>query len=85
MIADECDNWRRLDPIANPALTVRQVADVFGISPSSVYRMIEAETLPTVHVGGLKSTRVLTSDLLAFLKIDGAIFLKPRRLGRAGE
>jgi hypothetical protein len=46
--------------------------------------MIRQGTLTTVHLGGLKSTRVLTTDLLAFLKIDpspeGVVGRRPQTL-----
>ena len=70
MISAANDNRSLLNLVATPTLRPTQVAKILGISVSSIYKMIHQGTLTTVHLGGLKSTRVLTTDLLAFLKID---------------
>ena len=74
MLSAANDNRSLLNPVATPTLRPTQVAEILGISVSSIYKMISAGTLTTVHLGGLKSTRVLTTDLLAFLKIDPTTF-----------
>jgi excisionase family DNA binding protein len=56
-----------LDPEANPLLRPTDVAEVLGVSLSSVYKLTRNGVLPTVTVGGRKSTRIRTADLRAFL------------------
>ena len=70
MISGACDNWRRLDPVANPLLKIREVAEILKVSKSNVYKMIRSGALPAVPFGGGKSTRVLTADLRRFLHLD---------------
>jgi excisionase family DNA binding protein len=77
MISGACDNWRRLDPVANPLLKIREVAEILKVSKSNVYKMINNGDLPTVQLGGGKSTRVRTADLLAFLNINPNTFGRP--------
>ena len=45
-----------------PLLTPDEVGEILGISRSSVYRMIHADQLPTVAIGG-NSWRIRTADL----------------------
>lgn len=66
----EYDRRALLDPIVTPTLKPGQVEQVLGISRSSVYKMITNGTLPVIFLGGLKSTRVRTIDLLDYLGIS---------------
>ncbi len=68
---------RTLDPLAKPLLKVADVAAILDISESSVRKMIANAQLPIVHVGGLKSTRVRTADLLAYLGVDPRSLKRP--------
>jgi excisionase family DNA binding protein len=52
------------DPREQPFLTAEEAAPLLGVSRSSVYRMIRAGQLPTIQLGGLRSTRILTAELL---------------------
>ena len=52
------------DPREQPFLTAEETAPLLGVSRSSVYRMIRAGQLPTIQLGGLRSTRILTAELL---------------------
>ena len=52
------------DPREQPFLTSEEAAPLLGVSRSSVYRMIRAGQLPTIQLGGLRSTRILTAELL---------------------
>ncbi len=52
------------DPREQPFLTAEEAAPLLGVSRSSVYRMIKAGQLPTIQLGGLRSTRILTAELL---------------------
>lgn len=60
---------RTLDPLAKPLLKVADVAAILDTSESSVRKMIANAQLPIVYVGGLKSTRVRTADLLDYLRV----------------
>ena len=68
---------RTLDPLAKPLLKVADVAAILDISESSVRKMIANAQLPIVHVGGIKSTRVRTADLLAYLRVDPRSLKRP--------
>jgi len=52
------------DPREQPFLTAEEAAPLLGVSRSSVYRMIRAGQLPTIQLGGLRSTRIVTAELL---------------------
>lgn len=52
------------DPREKPFLTADEAAPLLGISRSSVYRMIRDGQLPTIQLGGLRSTRIKTAELL---------------------
>jgi excisionase family DNA binding protein len=52
------------DPRERPFLTAEEVAPLLGVSRSNVYRMIKAGQLPTIQLGGLRSTRIVTAELL---------------------
>ena len=52
------------DPREQPFLTAEEAAPLLGVSRSSVYRMLRAGHLPTIQLGGLRSTRILTAELL---------------------
>lgn len=52
------------DPREQPFLTAEEAAPLLGVSRSSVYRMIRSGQLPTIQLGGLRSTRILTAELL---------------------
>jgi len=52
------------DPLERPFLTAEEAAPLLGVSRSSVYRMIKAGQLPTIQLGGLRSTRIVTAELL---------------------
>ena len=52
------------DPRERPFLTAAEVAPLLGVSRSNVYRMIKAGQLPTIQLGGLRSTRIVTAELL---------------------
>jgi excisionase family DNA binding protein len=52
------------DPRERPFLTPAEVAPLLGVSRSNVYRMIKAGQLPTIQLGGLRSTRIVTAELL---------------------
>ncbi len=52
------------DPRERPFLTAEEAAPLLGVSRSSVYRMIRAGQLPTIQLGGLRSTRIVTAKLL---------------------
>ena len=70
MIEAELAPRPNLDPEANPLLRPTDVAEVLGVSLSSVYKLTRNGVLPTVTVGGRKSTRTRTADLGAFLGLD---------------
>ena len=52
------------DPHKRPFLTPDEVAPLLGVSRSNVYRMINARQLPTIQLGGMRSTRIVTAELL---------------------
>jgi excisionase family DNA binding protein len=52
------------DPRERPFLTAAEAAPLLGVSRSNVYRMIKAGQLPTIQLGGLRSTRIVTAELL---------------------
>ena len=52
------------DPRERPFLTAEEAAPLLGVSRSSVYRMIKAGQLPTIQLGGLRSTRIVPAELL---------------------
>ena len=52
------------DPHKRPFLTPDEVAPLLGVSRSNVYRMINAGQLPTIQLGGMRSTRIVTAELL---------------------
>ena len=52
------------DPRERPFLTTTEAAEVLGVSVSSVYRMINEGGLPIVRLGGPRSTRIVTAELL---------------------
>ena len=52
------------DPREQPFLTAEEAAPLLGVSRSSVYRMINADRLPTIQLGGERSTRIVTAELL---------------------
>ncbi len=52
------------DPREQPFLTAEEAAPLLGVSRSSVYRMIHAGRLPTIQLGGERSTRIVTAELL---------------------
>ena len=52
------------DPRERPFLTTAEAAEVLGVSVSSVYRMINEGELPVVRLGGPRSTRIVTAELL---------------------
>ena len=52
------------DPREQPFLTAEEAAPLLGVSRSSVYRMIKAGQLPIIQLGGLRSTRIVTAELL---------------------
>ena len=52
------------DPRERPFLTIAEAAEVLGVSVSSVYRMINEGGLPVVRLGGPRSTRIITAELL---------------------
>ena len=52
------------DPREQPFLTAAEAAPLLGVSRSSVYRMIKAGQLPIIQLGGLRSTRIVTAELL---------------------
>ena len=51
-------------PREQPFLTAAEAAPLLGVSRSNVYRMIKAGQLPTIQLGGLRSTRIVTAELL---------------------
>jgi len=51
------------EPRERPLLKPSEVAELFGCSLSSVYRMIRQDELPTIRLGGGKSTRIVTAEL----------------------
>ena len=53
-----------------PLLTPSETAEALGISTSNVYRMIRADELPTIQLGGRKSTRIITAQLRSLLGLD---------------
>ena len=53
-----------------PLLNVKEVAQIFGVSLATVYRMIHNGQLETVMVGGKKSTRIRTADLRKFAGLE---------------
>jgi len=52
------------DPRERPFLTTTEAAELLGVSRASVYRMIHNGTLPVVRLGGPRSTRIVTAELL---------------------
>ncbi len=60
------------DPAERPLLTVAETAELLGCSVASVYRMINAGTLPVIRLGGRKSTRVVTGELRRLLAVDAS-------------
>ena len=56
-------------PVAEekPLLNLKEVAEILEVSLGTIYRMVNNDQLPTVKVGGKKSTRVRTADLREFL------------------
>ena len=51
------------DPHTKPLLTATETAEILGCSLSAVYRMIRSDELPTITLGGKKSTRIVTAKL----------------------
>lgn len=49
------------------AYTVREVAELIGVSPGLVYKEIHAGRLPTVNIGSGQKYRVRHYDLTTFL------------------
>lgn len=49
-----------------------EVAVIIGQSVATVYRLIEAGTLPHVNVGTRQATRVRRTDLAAYLNTHAA-------------
>ncbi len=60
----ETDATNLPDPRLRPFLTPTEVAPLLGVSKSNVYRMINAGQLPTIQLGGMRSTRIVTAELL---------------------
>ena len=52
------------NPQQQPLMKPTEVAALLGVSLSNVYRMIKAGQLPTIQLGGLRSTRIVTAELL---------------------
>ncbi len=48
--------------------TVQEVADLIGVSASSVYSLVRCEVLPCIRVG--RSIRIRRCDLCEFLGLD---------------
>jgi excisionase family DNA binding protein len=66
-------------------LTTRDVTDALRVTPATVYRLVRAEALPAVRVGG--QWRFRRADLDAWLSRDAAVArtredaVKPGRRG----
>ena len=59
------------DPQERPFLTPTETAQLLGVSRTSVYRMISDGELPTVKLGGPRSTRIVTAELLrSVMRLD---------------
>ena len=58
------------EPRERPLLKPTEAAELLGCSLSSVYRMIRQDELPTIRLGGGKSTRVVTAELRRLLGLD---------------
>ena len=58
------------EPRERPLLKPTEAAELLGCSVSSVYRMIRQDELPTIRLGGGKSTRVVTAELRRLLGLD---------------
>ena len=50
----------------NPALTIKQVAELLNVNERTVYRLVQAGELPAFRVSG--SWRFLESDLVAWIE-----------------
>jgi len=72
MPTEELVTRPNLDPETNPLLRPTEVAQVLGVSLSSVYKLTRTGVLPTVTVGGRKSMRIRTADLRTFLGLAPA-------------
>ena len=55
-----------------PLMTVAELAEVLDISTSNIYRMVRAGELPTIQLGGRKSTRIITAQLRTLLGLDAS-------------
>jgi excisionase family DNA binding protein len=51
------------NPQQQPLMKPTEVAALLGVSLSNVYRMIRLGDLPTIRLGGGKSTRIVTAEL----------------------
>ena len=58
------------EPRERPLLQPTEAAELLGCSLSSVYRMIRQDELPTIRLGGGKSTRIVTAELRRLLGLD---------------
>ena len=62
-IPDPLENLRR-----NPTVTVREAADLLGVSPETAYRWAREGTLPGVIRMGHRTVRIKSSVLLQLLE-----------------
>lgn len=60
------------DAERHPLLTPAETGEALGISTSNVYRMVRAGELPTIQLGGRKSTRIITAQLRLLLGLEAS-------------
>lgn len=52
------------DPQCQPLLSIEEAAKVLGLGKNTVYRMVEAGSLPVVRIGAGRNIKVPTARLL---------------------
>src|SRR5579884_4525566 len=64
-LIDGADDDKLRELAGSPVLlpTIRQGADIAGISRSAMYRLIDAGQMPTVEIAGVSGKRIKRSDL----------------------
>lgn len=68
-LIDGADDDKLRELAGSPVLlpTIRQGADIAGISRSAMYRLIDAGQMPTVEIAGVSGKRIKRSDLERFI------------------
>lgn len=61
-------------PLQTYAVTTKQAAEILGVSERSIWNLIHDKQLPIVKIN--RATRLLTDELVAFLKNGGTDRIK---------